>query len=121
MTRLDELYAERRRIAHLIRVAEAEAVLEAIHRRRSDSGIALTAAADLYGVEVESILSDDRGPLAVRARHAVCWLLRERGMSFPEIGKVIGRDHTTVMYACRRVDSRPAVRALLAPLVREAA
>ncbi|MCA9630062.1 MAG: hypothetical protein KC766_20465 [Myxococcales bacterium] len=37
----------------------------------------------------------------VRSRHLVCYLARElTGMSYPELGRQLGRDHTTVMHSC---------------------
>lgn len=42
----------------------------------------------------------------VRARHIACWLVRSSTrLSLPEIGRFLGgRDHTTIIHACRRVD-----------------
>jgi chromosomal replication initiation ATPase DnaA len=35
----------------------------------------------------------------------VCWLLRKRcKLSYPKIGEVVKRDHTTVMAACEAVE-----------------
>ena len=39
----------------------------------------------------------------VRARHIAMWLARQRyGVSLPNIGRTINRDHTTVLHGIRR-------------------
>lgn len=58
-------------------------------------------------VDIELMLSGTRTPSVVRARHACSVKLRSYGLSFPEIAKALGCDHTTVMYAVRRAEGRP--------------
>lgn len=41
------------------------------------------------------------------ARKVYMFLLRDMGLSYPEIGAKTGRDHTTVMSACDSVRQRP--------------
>ena len=41
----------------------------------------------------------------VRARDEFCWLARRAGNSSPAIGRFIGRDHATVLAACKRYDA----------------
>ena len=53
----------------------------------------------------------------VKARQAACWILRTQEWSLPRIAAAMGRDHTTVLHACRQVDKRPATKALLWPIV----
>jgi chromosomal replication initiation ATPase DnaA len=31
--------------------------------------------------------------------------LRGRGLSFPQIGRALNRDHSTIQYACRRIEA----------------
>lgn len=67
------------------------------------------AALKLFGLdpgELTMLLSRDRHKSAVAARQVAMWVTRKRyKMSFPTIGAVFGgRDHTSVMAACRRVD-----------------
>lgn len=85
-------------------------------RRRLEGcweGTYLRAAADLYGVTVEEITGPLRGDRnTITARQVACWLLRQVGHSYPVIAATIGRDHTTVMHACRVIDGRPAVKRL---------
>jgi chromosomal replication initiation ATPase DnaA len=51
-----------------------------------------------FGVSVEVIISQDRHRSIVRARFAAMWVFRELGIySFPEIGRILVRDHTTII------------------------
>lgn len=43
------------------------------------------------------ILGRSRDKLAMRARRTLYRRLREEGYSYPTIGRMVGRDHTTVM------------------------
>ena len=55
-------------------------------------------------VEPSDVLGACResGPV-MQARHALGWLLRERfGLSYPHMGRVLGRDHTTVMASVKK-------------------
>ena len=49
----------------------------------------------------EDILGRRRGKLVMAARKDLYVALRERGMSYPEIGAMLDRDHTTVLSGCR--------------------
>ena len=69
-----------------------------------------------HGVSVGEVLSRSRTPHIVAARRAVAIHYRNAGRSFPEIGRIIGRDHTSVMnlvygkswkYMSRREDGLP--------------
>ena len=61
-----------------------------------------------FGVRVADIRSARRGQAIVWPRHVAIWLCRElTPHSLPEIARQFGgRDHTTVMYAIRRVQDR---------------
>ena len=75
----------------------------------------VSKAAHLYGVAPADMITENRTkPQVAKARHAAAWLLHEAGMSYPQIGKILAyADHTTVLYACRKIDASPSVRALL--------
>ena len=62
--------------------------------------------ADFYGYTEEDLRGDGRTASIVHARQMCCYLLREHGCSFPEAGRAIHRDHTTVIAAVRRIRSR---------------
>ena len=112
MNRLDHLYRQRAELAAQIHAEETAQATTPI-----STGTILNEAAELYGVTIEQLLSNSREYRVVRARQAACWLLRGYGLSFPRIGAIVSRDHTTVMHACGRVDNDPAVRAMLWPIL----
>jgi len=64
-------------------------------------------AADLYGVSPDAILSTDRHAIVVEARSVIMWSLRQARLSLPHIGHLMGRDHSTVLTALRRVEGDP--------------
>ena len=61
--------------------------------------------ADVFGVEVNSILGRDRSQQIALPRQIAMYLLREEAnYSLPQIGEALGgRDHTTVMYGCEKI------------------
>lgn len=57
------------------------------------------------GVSVSEIIGRDRSARITLIRHIAMWLLRNfTPMSYPEIGRIFGRDHTTVICAVKRVE-----------------
>ncbi len=71
--------------------------------------IAQTAA--YFGVSIEDLCGPSRGRHLVMARQISMYLCRElTSMSLPQIGKQFGRDHTTVMYADRKINQLLAER-----------
>ncbi|MBM4222342.1 MAG: chromosomal replication initiator protein DnaA [Gammaproteobacteria bacterium] len=67
----------------------------------------LQIVSDRYGVTRDQLLSDSRQKKYAWPRQLAVALCKElSSLSFPEIGKALGgRDHTTVMHACRKVES----------------
>lgn len=63
--------------------------------------------ADFYRIKITDLLSKKRTRVIARPRQIAMCLARElTQMSLPEIGAAFGdRDHTTVMYACKTVES----------------
>lgn len=75
---------------------ELRAALERIAKRR--------------GVSVDDVLRQRRYPSAVRARDEFVTLLRHTLLlSYPEIGRIVGADHTSVMVAVRRREAELAL------------
>lgn len=69
----------------------------------------LAKASAIMGVSVESILSKDRHRKIAHARQAVAYTLRlVKGTSYPQIGRVLKRDHSTVMHAANVCGDRAA-------------
>lgn len=54
---------------------------------------------ELHQVDLEAIRAKTRDVDAVRARRHLCAELRRAGWSFPQIGRFVQRDHSTVMHA----------------------
>jgi len=55
-----------------------------------------------HGVAIEMILSTARDDRICRARRDLCTCLRGSGLSYPDIGRLVGMDHTSVMTAVRK-------------------
>ena len=66
--------------------------------------------ADFYRARPSDMTSKRRNRSAVRPRQAAIYLCRKlTNMSLPEIGRIFGgRNHTTVLHACREVERRAA-------------
>ncbi len=61
-------------------------------------------AADFYKVPIESLLGESRLVPIVRARHVACYLARDLlHRSFPDIGRVVHRDHSTIVYVFHKL------------------
>ncbi len=67
-----------------------------------------TATCKLFGISSEELLSSSRTARLTWPRQLAMYLARElTGQSLPAIGRQFGgRDHTTVMHACRRTSER---------------
>ncbi len=66
----------------------------------------LNAVAQVSKVPAARLLGSGQERRQVRPRHLAMYLLRElcAGASLPAIGHFLGRDHTTVLYGCRRAE-----------------
>jgi chromosomal replication initiator protein len=65
----------------------------------------IDAVAAETGVGAKEIMSDRRARRIARPRFAACWLARHlTSQSLPQIGRTIGRDHTTIMHALDRAE-----------------
>ena len=67
---------------------------------------------------VTQLTNRSRSPRLVRERARACWLLRQHGLSLPEIATVMQRDHSTVLYHIRAVDAAAACDAAYATVLR---
>lgn len=61
-----------------------------------------------HGVSVKEVLGKSKLPKIVEVRQILFWDFREDGMSFPEIGRFFGRDHTTVISGMKQAMKRAA-------------
>lgn len=60
------------------------------------------------GVPYKVIIGDDRRDKTVAVRHLLMWEVHQRfALSFPAIGRLFGgRDHTTALYAIRKIEAQ---------------
>lgn len=95
----------------------------AIARPRTAVDI-LDAVGARFGVTWKELLSKDRTAHIVTARHVAAWLMRQAGMSYPAIGRTLGRrDHSTAMHSVARIEAErgknPEVAAELDAMARD--
>jgi len=62
----------------------------------------VVAVADRHGVTTTELLSRGRTALLARARHDLMADLWGSGLAFIEVGRLLGMDHTSVMYGVRK-------------------
>lgn len=98
---------------------DAQPILDGIYRARDGKetpttitavGHTLTAdaildvVAEYYSVSRDDLLADSRKVNVVVPRHVAMFLIREElQLSYPEIGAIFNRDHTTILAACQKV------------------
>lgn len=65
----------------------------------------ITATAQYFKLTVDDLYGSSRSQQIATARQIAMYLCRERtNLSLPKIGQLFGnRDHTTVMYACKKI------------------
>ena len=67
----------------------------------------LKRVCDYYGADIKDVLSNSRRANIVQIRQAAMYLIREiTQISLHDIAYLLGRDHTTVLYAIDRVKER---------------
>ena len=84
----------------------------------STADLVLKSVMDRFSVTLNMIRGKARTRAVADARHAaVYWLREECGLSWGDVGKLIDRDHTTAIYAHRKVQlcmqRDPAFRACI--------
>lgn len=71
----------------------------------------LDKVAAIYKVDPEDILGPSRKRHVTDARWVFIKATRARGrLSYPRIGEIVNRDHTTVMHACQNFNDRARFR-----------
>jgi chromosomal replication initiation ATPase DnaA len=82
----------------------------------------VSRACEVTGVPLRDVMTA-RYSEACYVRFAVMKVAREQGKSLPQIGRAMGKDHTTVLHATRKADelavSHPDFRELLFALRNE--
>lgn len=78
-------------------------ILEEDNRLKSEAENIIEVTARIYGVTSKELHEHTRKATIVVPRQVAMYLLRtELGFSFPAIGQLLDRDHTTVIYACNK-------------------
>jgi len=70
----------------------------------------LKACCAHFGISANDIVSPKRCKKEYIVRHAFCFLARDlTKLSYPQIGKIIGRDHTTVLNSIKVASRSPEI------------
>lgn len=64
----------------------------------------VASVAKVAAVPVAEIMGTSRLRKVARARQLAMWHGRQAGLSYPQIGQFLNRDHTSVMNGVRRVE-----------------
>ena len=67
----------------------------------------VSRVAGAYALTREELLASDRRPLTVEARRVAMQLLRERGLDVVTIGRIMERDHSTVLHHLALIQQSP--------------
>ena len=60
-----------------------------------------------YGITPDDIYSARRTLKLVEARHIVAYVARNATLySYPQIGRCLNRDHSTIIHSCQRIEDR---------------
>jgi chromosomal replication initiation ATPase DnaA len=107
MTRLDKLKALRSELTREINTIERNQGTRLTDHATEHQDL-IADVARRHGVTVAEVLSTDRRRILVWARQEAAYLLRGQDLSYPQIGELLHRDHTTVIHAVRSYDARKA-------------
>ena len=67
----------------------------------------IIATSKVTGVSIRDIISRRRDPKIVHARHIAMFLAHElTTLTYVSIGKAMDRDHTSIMYAIKKLNKR---------------
>ena len=94
----------------------AQVVLRDLIPERGSSqitaGAIMSATASYFGVSIDDLCSASRTRVMVTARQIAMYLCRElTDLSLPKIAQIFGgKDHTTVMHACKKITLQMAER-----------
>lgn len=73
----------------------------------------VAGVAKKHGVTVALIMGEARDKRVILARHEVWWRVwRTSGLSYPRMGAMFRRDHTTIMHGVKRYEQRMAAEDL---------
>lgn len=82
---------------------------QVVHQERNANQAILKIAmkvADEAGLKLEDITGYGRTKIVAQTRHLVCYVANQNGYTVSQIGRALGRDHTSVMNSIRNVKNR---------------
>lgn len=62
----------------------------------------LCAIVDQFGIPHAELVGNSRVGHIIEARYAAAWALRRAGYASTLVGRLLNRDHSTILYAARR-------------------
>lgn len=62
-----------------------------------------TDIAKKFGFTIDDVRGEMRSNAISECRRAIYYRLRQEGLSFSQIGRICRKDHTSVMYGCKKV------------------
>lgn len=108
-----KLEQDRERIFQVTENSEKEPASEGVQPAFIAEQV-LKLVANAYGVTAEDILGHTRVSSVIRPRQVLMYLLHsDLGMSYPNAGEFLGRDHSTIMHSYRKVLEELATNAVL--------
>lgn len=66
----------------------------------------IDAVAEATGIPAKRILGTNRDAPTARARQIVMYEARQAGLSYPQIARAMGKDHTTIIHGVRAEEQR---------------
>ena len=58
-----------------------------------------------HRIHFDALRSRSRTRRLVPVRNQIAWELRNRGLSYPQIGRILNRDHTAMIHSVRKVEA----------------
>ena len=77
------------------------------------------AVSDRLGVPADHVYTRARHRAVTDARQVTCWVAAQLGLSYSEIGRQVGRDHTTIWHGVTRVENDPRLRRIASTVLLE--
>ena len=91
--------------------ARREAFEALVERKNYAQNDVLAEVCKLFGCTIEDLKDrDNKKALLIDARTVAAVLLRDKGLSFPVIGRLMDRDHTSIIYLMQRFPKRAEKR-----------
>lgn len=89
-------------------LAQARDVVSPVLRDRLDQALTGEVGQVLqrHQVDLEQLRARSRAVHLTRARQELCWVLHRGGWSLKRIGRLLDRDHSTVLHAVRQWDQQ---------------